>query len=253
MTMDCYCKLLEWDTKFFGIRIATTTDTVVNKDSMDAILSWCLEHKIECLYFMANACNTESTMLAEKSGFNLFDIRVALEKSMGGPTLTAGLYADEELNETFTVRPACDDDIPFIHSYSKSIFLDSRFRHDTRFPKDRVDAMYVRWVDNHYRKPNRDVLVLAHAGAPKGFIACGVDNDGVGNIGLVGVDSCMQLTWAATYMLNQAFLWFEDKGVEKINVVTQGRNVKALRFYHRGGFLPTSMHLWYHKWFVGRT
>ena len=44
--------------------------------------------------------------------------------------------------------------------------------------------------------------------------------------------------------------WFATQGVEKVTVVTQGRNGAAQRLYQRCGFVTGSIHLWYHKWNV---
>jgi ribosomal protein S18 acetylase RimI-like enzyme len=33
-----------------------------------------------------------------------------------------------------------------------------------------------------------------------------------------------------------------------VEVVTQGRNVRAIRFYQRAGFTVSDVGLWYHWW-----
>jgi RimJ/RimL family protein N-acetyltransferase len=39
------------------------------------------------------------------------------------------------------------------------------------------------------------------------------------------------------------------KGAGRITVVTQGRNVAALRLFERCGFLVESSEVWLHKWY----
>jgi ribosomal protein S18 acetylase RimI-like enzyme len=43
--------------------------------------------------------------------------------------------------------------------------------------------------------------------------------------------------------------YFGKRRIAKVNVVTQGRNVRAQRLYQKSGFATDSVMLWYHKWF----
>ena len=50
-------------------------------------------------------------------------------------------------------------------------------------------------------------------------------------------------------IIRLAIEWFKNKDVRKIEVVTQGRNIPALRLYQKCGFQIQSLQIWYHKWF----
>ena len=40
------------------------------------------------------------------------------------------------------------------------------------------------------------------------------------------------------------------RGIDRVQVVTQGRNVRAQRVYQRCGFVSAQLQLWYHRWFT---
>ncbi len=50
-------------------------------------------------------------------------------------------------------------------------------------------------------------------------------------------------------MLRFAGRWLSDLDFDRVNVVTQGKNIPAQRAYQRCGFITRSVELWFHKWF----
>jgi len=50
-------------------------------------------------------------------------------------------------------------------------------------------------------------------------------------------------------LLDRSLSWFRGNNAASVTVVTQGRNVAALRAYERAGFTTRSVEFWYHKWF----
>ena len=51
-------------------------------------------------------------------------------------------------------------------------------------------------------------------------------------------------------LMYTALGWFHAAGARRVQVVTQGRNLPALRLYQRGGFQVEMVQLWFHKWFI---
>jgi dTDP-4-amino-4,6-dideoxy-D-galactose acyltransferase len=49
--------------------------------------------------------------------------------------------------------------------------------------------------------------------------------------------------------VNASLGWFAQHGCDRVQVVTQGRNLAAQRLYQRAGFLTADLKLWYHKWY----
>jgi ribosomal protein S18 acetylase RimI-like enzyme len=45
-----------------------------------------------------------------------------------------------------------------------------------------------------------------------------------------------------------ALAWFCAQGLQRAQVVTQGRNIAAQRLYQKCGFRTGEIALWYHRW-----
>jgi dTDP-4-amino-4,6-dideoxy-D-galactose acyltransferase len=88
-------------------------------------------------------------------------------------------------------------------------------------------------------------------GKPAGYITCQLVNEQTGQIGLLGVDVTAQGRGGGRRLVTMALDWFAAKGVTRVIVVTQGRNIRAQRLYQKCGFMTASLQLWYHRWFEG--
>ena len=76
------CSLLEWDSDFFGFPIAQVTQSVLSRQVVPAVLEWCQEQNIRCLYFLADATSAETAETAQNAGFSMVDVRVQLSWSV---------------------------------------------------------------------------------------------------------------------------------------------------------------------------
>jgi len=72
------CRYLEWDSEFFGRRIASARVSRLTADTVEEILAWSRTNRIECLYFLADSDHSETVRLAEDHGFRQVDIRMTL-------------------------------------------------------------------------------------------------------------------------------------------------------------------------------
>ena len=66
--------------------------------------------------------------------------------------------------------------------------------------------------------------------------------------GLFGISKEHQKKGLANNLLSHINNILFVKGVNKISVVTQGRNISAQRAYQKAGFISKATQLWYHKW-----
>jgi ribosomal protein S18 acetylase RimI-like enzyme len=126
---------------------------------------------------------------------------------------------------------------------------DSRFYHDSGFPRQRCDELYRTWIEKSCNGYADIVLVAEVEDTAVGYISCHLLDGGGGQIGLVGVDAQMQGHGLGRALICSALTWFAGQGATRVTVVTQGRNLAAQRLYARSGFVPKSVQLWYHRWF----
>lgn len=234
------CRLLDWDSAFFGRRIARATVGRLDPDAARGILAWCARERVDCLYFLADADDPGTVRLAEAHGFRQVDIRVTLERPAGPPPPGP---------PPGPVRPAAPGDLPALRALARTSHRASRFYHDGGFPRERCDELYATWIERSCRGAAEAVLVADDGAGPAGYVSCHLPAGAPGAIGLFAVAAARQGGGLGRALLAAALRWFAERGAPGVTVVTQGRNVAAQRLYQRGGFLTRSLELWYHRWF----
>jgi len=240
------CEVLEWDTRFFGFRIARVRGDTLTQDQAKNIDTWCRQHGVRCLYFLSRSDDAGTTRLAEASCFRLVDIRMTFEYKA-----TSLRSAESYANGTIIVRPSRLEDIPRLQIIAREIYQDTRFYYDEHFSKHLCDSLYETWIKRSC-EGYADVVFVAELNREAiGYVSCHLNNEPrTGRIGLVGVSSVAQGRGIGRTLLLRACEWFLGQRVQWITVVTQGRNCAAQRLYQQCGFLTRTVQLWYHKWYT---
>lgn len=231
--------ILDWDSNFFGMRIGRINTSTLTSESTSAALQWGMQNDLACIYFLANSGDTETVRHLERHGFRFVDIRVTLDLKHPSPKCA---------NEPH-VRAFHQDDLHTLKALARSSHTDSRFYADLTFPRERCCDLYETWIERSCQGWAQQVFVLEHAGLPAGYITCHLNELKDGSIGLVSVATQAQGHGGGRALVERALAWFGQANVERVSVVTQGRNIRAQRLYQRSGFLVTTMELWYHYWF----
>ena len=242
MGATAICEYLEWDSQFFGRRIARANISCLTKSSASEIDSWCGAHEIECLYFLASFSDHENVKIAQENMFRLVDVRVTLDLDLS----TAKANVDATCPR---VRNAVESDIPALRAIARTAHRDSRFYYDEEFPNHLCDELYETWIETSCHGWSANVFVAGEGKDIAGYLTCHLPDRSNGQIGLVGVASNAQGKGIGSDLVSHAVRWFAQEGVEKVSVVTQGRNVRAQRLYQRRGFVTRSVDLWFHRWF----
>lgn len=241
MEAESICEYLEWDSIFFGRRIARARINRLTEETVVELPFWCELNRIDCIYFLADSSDSKTASLAESSNFHFVDIRVTLNRPVRGDSTFN--YAQSR------VRDALEADIPALRSIARSSHRDSRFYYDGNFPRSLCDALYETWIEKSCRGWATKVFVADDEAKAAGYITCHLPAPKTGQIGLVGVGEKAHGKGLGRALVDQALRWFIQQGVENVSVVTQGRNVRAQRLYQRTGFVTRSLELWYHRWF----
>jgi dTDP-4-amino-4,6-dideoxy-D-galactose acyltransferase len=235
------CELLAWDSEFFGLRIGRVRAGVMTRELSAAIEAEAARARLDCLYFLADADQPGSVGLAEGAGFRLVDVRVELDLHFApAADPTPGMPP---------LRLATPADAAILRAIARVSHRDSRFYQDGNFARERCDALYETWIDRSMQGWADAVLVAEQDGVAVGYITCSRRADGVGQIGLLGVEGRAHGAGHGTRLVRAALDWFQAAGCPRVIVVTQGRNVAAQRLYQRGGFKTSRMQLWWHRWF----
>ncbi|MGA7729697.1 MAG: GNAT family N-acetyltransferase [Chloroflexia bacterium] len=239
--VDSACQVLDWDSAFFGFKIARLNGEHLTQARLAAALSWCRASEVECLYFLAGSKDPATIRLAEAANFHFVDTRATYEKKLR-PESAVITGPDP------AIRLAQPADVPALRAIARTGYTDSRFYNDPRFPRHLCDRLYETWIEKSCSGYADAVLVAHMQDVPVGYITCHLQNEGQGQIGLVGVSGLVQAKGIGTRLVEAATSWFATRDVRTISVVTQGRNIAAQRLYQRAGFLLSSMDIWYHLW-----
>jgi len=232
------CQYLEWDSDFFGRRIARVLQNRLTERSIHAIQCWCDSERIDCLYFLADSDDAETVKLAEQARFHLVDVRVTLGVNLAG-------WVPEEPSQN-GVRSFRAGDLPALRAIARVSHRDSRFYYDQNFPALLCDSFYEVWIENSTQGYAQAVLVAEAHNQPAGYISCHLAS--AGQIGLFAVAEETQGRGLGRQLVFAAFRWFLDHQMAEVTVVTQGRNIRGQRLYQKCGFSTRSVQLWYHYW-----
>ena len=230
------CELLAWDTEFWGTGIARVARERLDDAIAAEVDAWAKANDVACVYYLAPGDDASSAHAAERAGFGLMDVRVELARQAERAPLRPA------------IREARDDDRAKLRRIASSSHGVTRFYADPRFPNDRCDALYDTWIRRSLEGWADGVLVAEVDGTAAGYVSCHLD-DATGSIGLIAVDGAARGAGLGVDLARGAVAWCAERGARTMTVVTQGRNVPALRTFVRAGFAPSSVDLWFHKWY----
>jgi GNAT superfamily N-acetyltransferase len=239
---ESVCRFLDWDSQFFGFRIGRVVERTLSLEEMEWVSAWCQRESIRCLYFECDPGDDSSVRLAERTGFQLVDVRLEFSKRMAPETVTS------TWTDGLRIRQWVEADLPTLGAISETAYRDTRFWHDLNFPRERVTALYRDWIINSCHGFADRVFVADYDGEPVGFLTCGFDSPNARRIGLVGVSSEARGKGVGRALVEAAIDDAISRGCELLEVATQARNISAQRLYQRSGFTTCSTSLWYHLW-----
>jgi ribosomal protein S18 acetylase RimI-like enzyme len=236
--------LLPWDSAHFGYTIAQADiDTLGNGYDYESAITWqdlrdwCESNKVDCLYFAVRPDDNCTITTLETYKAHLTDVRITLTRQM--LNRAAPGYPSVTVNVTDYIE---ESDIPTL--YQLVDYSSSRFYYDYRL-RPQATKMYHLWVEKscHLDK----VFVARVNGQIAGYITVQI-KDTVGQMVLVGVGTDYQNQGVGLTLGGKALQWLKSQGCAQVEVVTQGRNVPALRLYQELGFVTSQVRLFYHWW-----
>lgn len=232
------CRVLPWDTDFFGMRIGMLDGHILTPGAAAQAVDWCRREQVACLYVLAESSDPTTAREARTSRFDLVDVRVEL---------TRQITSSDTPGSAPGVRTAAPEDTEPLQAIARTSHRDSRFYFDGRFPVGRCDDLYAAWIERSCRGHADAVLVADHEGRPAGYVTCHLSAR-TGRIGLFGVAPAARGRGVGTRLLAGAVEWFRDRAVAAVDVATQARNVAAQALYQRQGFRTSRVRDWYHYW-----
>jgi dTDP-4-amino-4,6-dideoxy-D-galactose acyltransferase len=269
------CRPREWDSAFFGVRIAEVAARRPAADELHRIAGQSDDAGIDCLYLLADAADADTLRAAEQNGFSLVDIRLTLDCELGvasrSPSRGAAADAatassrgtvselDLTANAGAQIRAASATDLTALKTLARTSHRNTRFYRDPRFDRERCDELYAVWIERSINGELADaVWVVDVGGAACGYLTIRADTGApvsadprerrASTIGLIAIDPRHRGRGYGDALLRHAQTWTSERGLRRVRVVTQGNDPRAIRFYERAGFLASRVELWYHRW-----
>ena len=239
------CRVLEWDSQHFGMRLARVETNRLDDRQIQRIFEWCAQNAVRGLYYLCPANERDSARSATRAGFDIVDIRVEMERRLESPAV---------LGCPLEGRPARNEDWLSLKALAAKSHHDTRFYADPHFPRAACDRLYEIWLEKSCHRT--DGMVWTADGPdrmPVGYVTCELESRDVGRIGLVAVREGLRGQGWGKRLMTCALRWFAEAGCSRVRVATQGANEIALRLYGGCGFVPTQISLWFHKWFPETT
>ncbi len=234
--------LKEWETGHFGINCAMieflwTSEKEKYHYYLDEILREAKNVDIKHLSIRINVLEQQLQFELEKSGFIQMDAIVHFNAKLSDVKLQNDIKKSE-----FFVREGSITDKVRLCEIAASSYRYDRFHSDSYLSTNKVDLAYADWMSNSLNGLADKVYVLADISeTPQGFATINFETLGgykIAKIWLFGISEETQGTKAGYVFFNAIIERLREEGVYYLEVGTQIKNVRAMRFYAKYQLLP---------------
>jgi dTDP-4-amino-4,6-dideoxy-D-galactose acyltransferase len=231
-------EFLPWDSSFLGIKVGKITKKTLDRKQLTSLLThfWALGGGL--VYWASNPDDIPSQKAATANHGLLVDIKT--------------IYAIQMIQSPSVQGKAEIYDGPVVNQELETLALQageySRFKIDSRMPKNAHDRLYRLWMSKSVSGELADAVLIRRDGERIVAMITVEARTGCGTIGLVAVDPRSRGRGLGRDLIVSAISWFKDHGCKLAKVVTQGANQAACRFYETSGFSLQHREAFYHFW-----
>lgn len=216
-------KMMAWDTEFWGQRVGRATH-------LDGLGKWAKENQAQSVHLLIDADKPAEAQAAEERGFRFMDVRLTLERD----TAPMGIKLPEATAEHADV----------LAEIARKAFPLTRFYADPSLDDERCGELYSEWTRSLLA--GAADVVLVNAEPVSGYITISLEKPS-SEIGLIAVAEEYRGLGVGATLVRAALGWAWSSGADTMSVVTQGRNIGALRTFEACRFRVTNTSLWFHK------
>jgi len=228
-------KFLDWDTDFFGMRIAQLTPERINQRVLDYAFRYCDRFNIQCVYYTSREADQDSRRLAESNGFFPVMHRAEYIREIDKDTKVE--FSKPKLNTpSLKLRPASKKDMKPAIRLSRELSSISRFTNDPFFPETQRLKLYEVWVIDCLKRDDSHLIVAEIKKQVVGFVLCRQSQLRHGAIDLIAVTSRYQKQGIGSQLLLSALQWFSTMGIMRVTVRTQSTNEASQRLFEKHRF-----------------
>lgn len=224
---------LNWDSDFFGIRIAKAT--VTSKDDISALAR--MERKLRGVYDLIYVFSDIDEEIPFNGSF-LVD-----KKAVFSMSVTQHWDTDSAIEKWESERVSEE-----LVSLALTSGEYSRFRIDSLLPVGSFERLYTRWIEQSVNKSiATEVFCYMLDNTPRGLLTLNRADDH-STIGLVAVDMDYQNKGIGTALVRYAISFVYEHNGKGLSVTTQLDNMPACLLYSKCGFTLESITKIWHWW-----
>lgn len=238
----------EWDSNFFNINVYSTLEKGLCKPEIEIIDNIAKKNNVDLLYHFENIDSSNKNDL-ELKGYNHIQNKIdfyrIIERSNSGKVGNCSSISNVGIFDSST------DTINDLYLISKQLANVSRFYNDNNIPKNKVEELYIQWIDNSVSGEFADnIFVYRENNSIIGF--CSIQKNPILKeikISLIAIKDGYRNKSIGSNLLKYCFCYYGNKGYKNCIVSTQMENLYAIRFYKKNGFTKLKSETVYHKWY----
>lgn len=233
-------KILNWDSQFFGYKIAAIQANNLKLEDLKKIITKLKNQNVKLSYCFADPADELSNFSFESVSGLLVDKKVTFFKEISENDSITGSQFIKSYNRDYVSDK--------LKSLALQSGIYSRFNVDQNFKNREFEKLYIAWISKSVQKEiAKEVLVYYENDDEKGLITLGL-KDNSGSIGLLAVDEKERGKSIGKKLVQSALIYFKKKKANIVEVVTQIENKSACGFYESLGFEVKSLVNIYHLW-----
>lgn len=230
-------KILEWDTKFFGFKVAKVIDDLTQQKHYNPFTI--LHSQDIRLAFH----NSKQPILPDYLHNDLYDGKLVIKRI----PITKKLNTPGAIHRKvyFYEKEYPDKDLIALAQLAGS---QGRFGNDPNISAEKCNTLFKIWIENSVKKEMADeVLVYKEEGRILGFATLKIEKENA-YAPLFAVQREFEGKGVSFALMNAVETIAARKGAETLMSGTQEKNLKALKVYERFGMVPGTPEYVYHFW-----
>lgn len=229
---------LDWDSNFFEINVSRFEGTIESVKDIGQVEEEIINTKSDLTYWFTP--EPKARDLDPSGSVEFLDV--------GTQVIYVKTVSTKEDTEPIEDRCNWTLDSGDLISLSQEAGAHSRFRRDKYIKEGKFKDLYSLWIENSVKSDLAEEVFVHRAAERVIAMITLAEKRGRANIGLVAVSPKFQGKGLGKLLMQTAEHWAIEKGLEEIEVVTQGDNESACKFYESLGYKLEKKRFVYHLW-----
>lgn len=238
--MANFTEILDWDSNFFSLKIASVVIDSADPEFLDNIISEYKTLNFDLIYLFIKGEVIIPNVLLSRHNSILVDIKQIYEID-----LVENIRLDSKSTQIKEFRGKPSE----LYNLAFQSGVRSRYKLDRNFSNTDFQNLYKIWVKNSLNHTIADkVIVYEEDSRILGFITLQIEENNSVAIGLIATDYTYRSKGIGSVLINYAKYFTIEQGLHILNVATQKENLAACSFYKKQGMSLKSETYIYHIW-----